>query len=285
VVSRPQLVELGFSAEAIRHRLAKGRLHRIFHAAYAVGRPELTREGRWMAAVLSCGVGAALSHSSAAELWGIRGSGTDEIEISIRGRWGRSRGDGIRIHRRQALKATDLTRHRNIPVTTPTQTLVDLALDLSTGGLETSINEADKLGLVSAAALRSSLAERAGSPGVGRLIGLLDRRTFRLTDSELERLLLRIISRAGLPLPATQQVVNGFRVDFYWPDLGLVVETDGLRYHRTAAQQAKDRVRDQAHVAGGVTPLRFTHSQVAYEPDHVRATLRAAIDRLSSRPP
>jgi very-short-patch-repair endonuclease len=34
---------------------------------------------------------------------------------------------------------------------------------------------------------------------------------------------------AGLPLPLTKQMVNGFEVDFYWPDLGLVVETDGKR--------------------------------------------------------
>jgi very-short-patch-repair endonuclease len=27
--------------------------------------------------------------------------------------------------------------------------------------------------------------------------------------------------------------VNGFKVDFFWPELGLVVETDGWRYHRT----------------------------------------------------
>ena len=74
--------------------------------------------------------------------------------------------------------------------------------------------------------------------------------------------------------------MNGFRVDFYWPELGLVVETDGLRYHRTPAQQARDRQRDQAHTAAGLTALRFTHAQVRYEPDHVKATLAAVRERL-----
>ena len=74
--------------------------------------------------------------------------------------------------------------------------------------------------------------------------------------------------------------MNGFRVDFYWPELGLVVETDGLRYHRTPAQQAHDRRRDQAHAAAGLTQLRFTHSQVSFEPDHVRTTLVAVARRL-----
>jgi very-short-patch-repair endonuclease len=79
--------------------------------------------------------------------------------------------------------------------------------------------------------------------------------------------------------------VNGFRVDFYWPELGLVVETDGLTYHRTPAQQAEDRRRDQAHTAAGLTVLRFTHAQVRYEPGYVEQVLRAVARRLqSSRP-
>jgi very-short-patch-repair endonuclease len=73
---------------------------------------------------------------------------------------------------------------------------------------------------------------------------------------------------------------HGYKVDFYWPDLGLVVETDGLRNHRTPAKQARDRVRDQAHAAAGLTPLRFTHAQVAFEGSHVRDTLAAVARRL-----
>jgi very-short-patch-repair endonuclease len=80
---------------------------------------------------------------------------------------------------------------------------------------------------------------------------------------------------AGLPRPETREWVNAFEVDFYWPGLGLVVETDGLRYHRTPAQQARDRRRDQTHTAAGLTTLRFTHAQVRYEPDYVASTLRA----------
>ena len=55
----------------------------------------------------------------------------------------------------------------------------------------------------------------------------------------------------------------------------LVVETDGLRYHRTPTQQARDRKRDQAHLRAGLTPLRFTHFQVRYESDDVQAILAA----------
>src|SRR5947208_10213846 len=85
VVARRQLLALGFSDEAIKHRLRKGRLHRVYQGVYAVGRPELTRHGMWMAALLSCGEQAVLSHASAAALWGIRDKEGRQIEVSVPG--------------------------------------------------------------------------------------------------------------------------------------------------------------------------------------------------------
>ena len=122
--------------------------------------------------------------------------------------------------------------------------------------------------------------ERPGEPGVAMLRTLLDRRTFTLTDSELERRFLRIVERVGLPRPLTGESVNGFEVDFFWPELGLVVETDGLRYHRTPAQQARDRLRDQAHTAAGLTSLRFTRAQVRFDEGYVEATLWRVVGRI-----
>jgi len=108
-----------------------------------------------------------------------------------------------------------------------------------------------------------------------RLLGL-----DALTDSGLERKFLGIVRAAGLPQPKTQVWVNGYRVDFYWPDLGLVVEADGWRYHRTAGEQATDHRRDQAHAKGGLTALRFAESQIRYEPKRVTATLSRVAGRL-----
>ena len=142
------------------------------------------------------------------------------------------------------------------------------------------MNEADKRDLVDPESLRAALDGLTGRRGVPALHTILDRRTFTLTDSELERRFLPIPARAGLAPPRTGQYVNGFKVDFYWPDLGLVVETDGLRYHRTPAQQARDRLRDQAHTAAGLTSLRFTHAQIRFEPGHVQRTLNLVARRL-----
>lgn len=143
------------------------------------------------------------------------------------------------------------------------------------------INEADKYNLTHPPQLREALDARVGEPGVAKLRFILDRRTFRLTKEELERRFLPLAAQAGLPVPLTGQFVNEFEVDFYWPGLGLVVETDGLRYHRTPAEQARDRLRDQTHTAAGLTPLRFTHEQVRYEPEHVLAILAQTASRLA----
>lgn len=279
VVSRGQLVALGLSRRAIQHRVARGRLHPVRRAVYAVGRPELSRYGLWMAAVLSGEPGAVLSHLSAAELWGMRPALGGIAEISVAASY-RHRCQDIRVHRRTGLEPVDLTRHKGIPVTRPCLTLVDLA-SIDPGGLERAVNEADRLDLIAPDALRTALEDYRGRRGARRLRELLDRRTFRLTDSELERLFMPLALQAELPTPLTRQRLNGFRVDFFWPELRLVVETDGLRYHRTPAQQARDKVRDQAHLVAGYTPLRFTHAQVRYEPDHVRTTLRAVARRLA----
>ena len=191
---------------------------------------------------------------------------------------------GLRIHRRPSLNLQrDLTREYGIPVTTPIQTLIDMSLRLDRTGVERMINEADKYNLVHPPQLREALDARAGEKGAARLRFILDRRTFRLTKEELERRFLPLARKAGLATPLTGQFVNEFEVDFYWPDLGLVVETDGLRYHRTPAEQARDRLRDQAHTAAGLTPLRFTHEQVRYEPGHVLEVLRATAGMLAAR--
>ncbi|HWH45273.1 MAG TPA: DUF559 domain-containing protein [Thermoleophilaceae bacterium] len=281
VVSRRQLLEHGLTRAAIEHRIATARLHPLHRGVYAVGRPEVSHFGRWLAAVLACGPGAVLSHWSAAALWGIRG-GDDTVHVLVPEAARRQAG-GVVIHRRRVRTRYETTERLGIPVTTPAATIVDLAgAGLRGRALEGAINEADKLGLVTADRLRDEIepfGQRTGARAVRRL---LDRHAFRLTDSDLERRFLRIARRAGLAAPETGQRVNGFRVDFLWRDLGLVVETDGLTYHRTPAQQARDRLRDQAHTAAGLVCLRFTHAQVAFEPGHVRMTLREIATRLAA---
>jgi very-short-patch-repair endonuclease len=75
-------------------------------------------------------------------------------------------------------------------------------------------------------------------------------------------------------------MLNGFRVDFWIPQLKLVIETDGLTYHRNAHQQTKRARSQQAHTAAGLTALFFTRYQVVFEPDYVETILRRVVARL-----
>jgi very-short-patch-repair endonuclease len=279
VLTRKQLLALDFTRKGIQHRLRTGRLRQLAPGVYLVGWPQLTRERRWMAAVLACGEDAALSHRSAAALWEIAEEAPGRIDVSVRRRF-ESRRAGLKVRSRPSLNADDVVERDGIPLTSAVQTLVDLATELPDGRLERAVSEADKHDLVNPESLRAALDGRRGEPGVRRLAALLDKRTFRLSDQELERLFRPIAAAAGFPVELTKAWVNGFEVDFFWPRLGLVVETDGLRYHRTPAAQARDRLRDQTHTAAGLAQLRFTHYQVKYEAGYVRAILARTAARL-----
>lgn len=256
-------------------------LHPLHRGVYAVGRRQASAHGHWMAAVLACGDGAVLSHLSAAALWRIGDQQRGRIEVSLRSTAHRKR-PGLVIHRRVLLRDSDVTHEYGIPVTSPIRTLIDNALRLDPESLEQAINEADKYGLVKPDTLRGGLAEVSGEPGVGRMKSLLDPHTFRPTRSYLERRFLPLAAKAGLPLPLTKAWVNGFEVDFFWPDLGLIIETDGLRYHRTPAEQARGLLRDQAHLTAGMTPLRFSYDQVQSNPSYVISVLRGVSSQIRS---
>ena len=225
-----------------------------------------------MAAVLVSGPEAALSHRSAAALWGFAEEHEDYIDVSV-ARASEARLPGVRCHRRPSLPASEITTRRDIPLTQPVRVFLDLTSVFGPKRLERAINEADKRGVIDPESLRRALDDHSGERGVRVLRRILDRHTFRLSDTELEVLFRPIAAQAGLPTPLTKVIVNGFEVDFLWPGLGLVVETDGWRYHRTPSAQARDALRDQTHTAAGLTPLRFSHHQVKYEPDRVRQVL------------
>lgn len=277
VVSRSQLLALGMGAEAIRHGLARGKLHQLMRGVYALGRPSVGERGRWMAAVLACGPQALLSHRSAAVLLGLRRKAPAMIEVVIPADVFRRR-PGVLVYRRAPVSRPWVSD--GIPVTNPVVTLIDLATCLNDAELEAAVTEADHRGFFDPKSLRLAIDGMGRRPGAARLRDLLDATEYALTASRLERLFRPLAAQAGLPVPQTQVQLGRARVDFYWAELELVVETDSLKYHRTPFTQADDARRDNANAAKGLTTLRFTHWQVKYEPDYVRGELRAVVARL-----
>ena len=246
---------------------------------YSVGSPNLTKYGRWMVAIKRCGPGAVLSFLSAAVLWGLWEKEPREISVTVpRGRNPRARGV-----RRRDLPGRAVTRHHGIPVTSVVQTIIDLATILTREQIERVIGQADAKNIIRADTLRERLEGESGR-GARILKEILDRDSYVLTHSELERLFVSLALEAGIGKPESQRRFGKTRVDFYWPELKLVVECDSLRYHRTQLQQRMDAERQHRHLREGRTPVPFTHYQVAREREYVVETLRGVASTRTARP-
>jgi very-short-patch-repair endonuclease len=253
IVTFTQLKSAGVSRSGIYRRVAAARLHRVHRGIYAVGHRGLSREGRWMAAVLACGGGGVLSHRSAAELWELLPATQDPIHVTVPAQsGGRGKRDGLRIHR-SSLPRSDVTARSRIPVTTPARTVADLKRCVPADTLRKAIREAEFRGL-----------------------DLGDTDTDR-TRSELERVFLRLCRRHHLPEPEVNVRVAGFTVDFLWRAERLAVETDGYGAHRGRQAFEDDRERELALGMLGIRLRRFSDHQVHAKPGRVAAAVRAAL--------
>lgn len=235
-----------------------------------------------MAAVLACGPRAVLSHRSAAALWGLTGSGQARIDVTAPGRRGRAP-VGIAAHRHGSLRANDRTSIRGIPCTSLARTLLDFAAVATPDELRKAIAQAEILRVFDLAAVREALRRSRRRRGVARLrraLAMHDPRSERL-QSELEHRFLALCTRARLPAPEVNvpMVFDGIRieVDFLWRDAGLIVETDGRRYHDTMSAFEDDRRRDQLLVLNGWRVIRCTWRQVVGDPEGLAHTLRAIL--------
>ncbi len=274
VVTRAQLVALGYANTAISRRVRAGRLHRLHPGVYAVGHASVSREGRWLAAVLAVGDGAALSHRSAAGLWDLSSvRAKPDVTTARRGRRAPA---GIDLHRTRWLPPEHVTVLEGIPVTTVERTLADLAAVVSPGRLERAIAVAEARAIVDVDLLLACARHR---PGARAIRSLLAEWTPGVTRSELENRLLALIGASHLPPPEVNAMAEGFEVDLLWRAAHVVVEADGHAFHGSRSRVERDRTRDAALAAAGYVVLRFTWRQVTRRPETVIRAVRAAITR------
>jgi very-short-patch-repair endonuclease len=262
-----QLEACGLGRGAIKRRVAARRLQRLWRGVYAFGHQELRPEGRLLAAVLTCGPGAALSHRSAARLWGILASARERIDVTVETRGGRPGRDGIQLHCVRRLDPEDVTERTGIPTTTAARTLVDLAGAVPQRQLEQALEQAYVLRLLAQGALADALARAPGkrTRALRRLVEQGERPP-TLTRSELEERFLALVRRGGLPEPELNVRIGDYEVDFLWRAQRRVVEVDGYAYHSTRRALARDRRKDIDLELAGYKVTRFTSGQVTYEP-------------------
>ena len=239
----------------------------------------LTREGRWLAAVLALGPGAVLSHVSAAALWDIRPTSAARVHVTVPRSAGHPSRDRIVVHRSGTLRQPDVTSRDGIPVTSVARTQLDLAGMLAPGPLERAIDRSLALRLFDLAALDAVVEanpRRAGVATLSRVVASLHDEP-HVTRSGLEALMRDLCDAHRIPPPDVNAIVDGTEVDFLWRAQRLIVETDGHEHHGTRAAFERDRIRDARLTVLGYRVVRFTWRRLAHEPGDVAATLSALL--------
>jgi hypothetical protein len=277
VITTGELRALGLADVAIAYRVQAGRLHRRYREVFAVGRPDLSVDGVFLAAVLACGSRAVLSHRSALRKWRLAGGGTYRVDVSaprsIKPK------PGIRLHRPRSIADLDITELDGIPVTSVAQTLLDMAAPAYRLDVGALIHAAIVEEVLDAREVWAVLARNPGARGARRLDAAM-RQEHPFTRSGLERAALALFDRAGIPRPRTNaHVWDGEKlveVDFVWRELGLIVEVDGSRYHRSRWRRRRDAAKTAALRAQGWIVHRYTDSDVAGTPELVATAVLAA---------
>jgi len=207
-----------------------------------------------MAAVLACGEGAVLSHSSAAALWELLRPIDGPVHVSIPTQQKRRSRQGIRLHRCPSLTQRGLlTRRHNIPVTSIQRTIDDLDGTVAPYLFRRAKRQAELKGI------HLQGAER------------------KRQRSDLEEDFLALIHH--LTPPETNVKLGRWEVDFLWRDHRLVVEVDSFTYHRGSIAFEDDHARELDLRQRGFTVLRFADTQIEDEPDRVAADVAAALRR------
>ncbi len=256
----------------------RGRLHRIYTGVYAIAPLQLLPSlATAHAALLACGPSAAISHCSAAVIWGMVVGEPQEVDIVVVGHGRGRRRPGIRTHRVKALASADVRRHQRLLLTSPARTAFDLATELSERELERVLDDAIARRIVSRSALRDVLARHRGNRGSAALGRLIDEQT--VSRSTGEKVLLKLIRKAGMPSPETNAPFGRFEIDFFWREQKVAVELDGHDFHSSRAALERDHAKDMALQAAGISTVRITGRQLAREPELALAWIVSAYAR------
>jgi hypothetical protein len=233
----------------------------------------------YLAAVMACGPGAALSHRSAAALWQLRpSSGRIELTVPTVCR----EVSGVRIYRTRMLHPQDFTVVEGIPVTSVPRTLLDLAAVLRPPDLEIVLDRAERSGLFDLTAVVDVLERANGKNGARTLRRVVATYQPSTQKSELERRFKALLETApGIPCPFFNALVDGetrtIEIDAYWEQERLAVQLDGFEFHRTRRDRERDALTDADLELAGNRVMRLTWDDVNVNGERTLRRIRLAL--------
>lgn len=276
IVSRHELIEVGFSTSAVARAVAAGRLIQLHRGVYAVGHVPTDPRTHWLAATLACGPFAVLSHSSGGEHQGLLKPRSGLIDVTIQGQSGRSRST-VRIHRAR-LEADETGVVDGIPCASPSRVILDVAATRP-AVLEHAIKEAGGRGLLDVAEVMSLLDRYPRRHGARRIRRLLigHEPIPEFTRSLLEILMYELCRREGIDCPRMNQRIatdrGSFECDCVWFDRRLIIECDS-RWHDNPLTATDDALRDEALTLAGWRVHRLRWAQIVMAPERASHTIR-----------
>lgn len=251
-----QARECGFPASTTRTRVARGAWERRHRGVYALAGLAWDWHREAWAAVLAAGGEAALARRSAVAQHGGLGPVRPTLPIEIVTHYDRAPmipGSSVVVHRSRTLERCDLTVVDDLPCTTLTRAVWDMAIDTPMWPLREVLAD----GLRKKLFTRLEILEHAARAGripnrtrIPRILAELDPATER-TRSGRELQFVELVTRAGLPRPevnhpiATPGGVVVCEIDAAYPDRRVGFEIDGWIWHSTPGQQVKAANRDQ----------------------------------------
>jgi hypothetical protein len=261
VISRGELLALGVSEAGIKRRVKKGSLITQYPGVYRVGHAAPSIEASFMAAVKACGEGSALGIRAGGYLLGLLKRPPRRPEV-----WTPKQRRIKGIQTRRSRRKRQVIEVKGIRVTSVPETLVDLAAVLTEDELARACHEAGVRYRTTPRQVEAVLPRNA--PGAAKVRAVM-RGDTHVTLSQLEREFLKLLRDAGIPLPITNRVAGGKRVDCRWPDRKLTVELDSYRFHNSRYSWEQDRVRERQARRRGDEFRRYTWRDVTEEPQSV----------------
>ncbi|HSC04863.1 MAG TPA: type IV toxin-antitoxin system AbiEi family antitoxin domain-containing protein [Solirubrobacteraceae bacterium] len=272
-IARWQLLDIGLDDKAIAYRVKIGRLHRVFRGVYSVGRPPGSPQDWASAAVLACGLGAALSHGSAMALWGYWRHWERPYEVTV---VGDRRTKGVTVHRSTTLRRHDVTRQLGVRVTTPARTIFDISPRQTDKAFKRTVNSALHSLWLTEGHLEDAVARHPNLPGARRaakLIGLPGTPTRSGWEDDFPA----FCKRYGLPIPVMGAPLHGYIVDALFVRERVIVELDSWRFHQGKPAFETDRERDAVTLSHGYVTLRVTEERLEERPRQEAERLHAIL--------